>query len=129
MKVWKYSLEVLGPKREGNNINVEGRLYFPTRGVVGYRMNEDGTLKDVKFFSDSPDAVKEAENYISGRKKATLYKSPLEFDMPDNIANRVIGFGRATNEAGTVFANSAKSLVAMIKEQEIKVQTKQQTAA
>ena len=42
MKVWKYSLEVLGPKREGKYVNVEGRLYFPKRGVVGYEMLGDG---------------------------------------------------------------------------------------
>ena len=107
---------------------MEGRLYFPGRGVVGYEMLEDGSMKSVKFFSENPKHIGEAEDYVSGRKKATLHKSPVEFDMPDNIANRVIGFGKATNESGMIFANSARSLVQMIREQEIKVQTKQQTA-
>ena len=125
MKVWKYSLEVLGPKREGKYVNVEGRLYFPKRGVVGYEMLGDGALKSLRFFSDSPEKISEAEDYVSGIKKACLFKDkpPVKFDMPDDIANRVLNFGRATNESGIIFANSTKSLVAMIKEQEGKRET------
>ena len=87
------------------------RLYIPGNGVLAFR-----TASNIDFFDDSPEALADAEKYISGRAESDGEVEYLgEVELPDDLVTRVIAFGRQLNSARADFENSAKTLLELIK--------------
>lgn len=86
------------------------RLYIPNQGIFAFRSREN-----IDFFSDDPNAIDNAEKCISGKLQEVV-KYLGQIELPDNVIAKAVSAGKKLNRAKTLFQESAKKLVDLVKD-------------
>ena len=119
MKVYFYRVKDLNSS--GSFIEHE-RMYILGKDVLSWSyLGRGNQMRHDEGFFDSPDAVKEAEDYVSGRKTEGIIIKPREIELSDSGVEAARIWGHVINHNKALFHGSLDKLIAEV--------AKQQTAA
>lgn len=100
---------------------IQDRLYIPNQGVLGITRRLFITdqrrvvgRKQISFFNDSQEAIKDAESIINGMLiKDVKYLGQIE--LPDEAIEEIVSAGKALSQAKISFEEAGKTLADLIK--------------
>jgi len=118
MKVYFYRVKDLN----STGVTEHERMYIQGKGVLSWSYLGRGNQMrhDEKLF-DSPEAIQEAEDYISGRKTEGVIIKPREIELSNSGVEAARIWGHVVNHNKALFHGSLDKLIAEV--------AKQQTAA